>query len=254
VKSGPDNRAGQSVFQHPPTSVPELKSEVLAIRMNEVVASQLHANTISLQDAQALRIKGLEEQLDGMGMILHHVREDQRIMRERLDEAHRLSVMCQSVLTHYVESHWIPMSLAFGQIGRKAPCHFFGSVEHCDISDVTAFSLGMSGPSTPASLPSLESVTSSSVDSVYYTPTFLSTMQTTSPPSLQEGFLFINEGGPPSPSTLLATVPGDLGSSGSPDQGELLEIITGGIPLSGDEGWCPGCSGSHALDPVGEGH
>lgn len=60
--------------------------------MNEIIAGQLHANTINTQDAQAVHIKDLEAQLDGMGMILHHVRTDQLAMREKLDEAHRLSV------------------------------------------------------------------------------------------------------------------------------------------------------------------
>ena len=146
------------------------------------------------------------------------------------------------------------MASVFSQIGRQAPCQFFGSIEHCDISDVTAFSAGTSGPSTPASLPALESVSSSSIDSVYYTPTFLQATQTTSPSSLQEGFLLVPQGGSSSLPTLLAAPSGDSGSFSSPDQGELLEVFTSGVSLSGDEGWCSGCGGSHAVDFAGEGH
>jgi len=39
--------------------------------MNEIVVDQLHANTINIQDTQAVRILELERQVDGMGLVIH---------------------------------------------------------------------------------------------------------------------------------------------------------------------------------------
>jgi len=110
-------RAGQKIHQHPPTEVPQLVSEVIAIQMNEEVAGQLHSNTISIQDAQAARIWELEKQVDGMGTLIHELRKKQDSMVTSLEEAHHQSVMCQAILTHYIESHWVPIGHLLEQIG-----------------------------------------------------------------------------------------------------------------------------------------
>jgi len=90
--------------------------------MNEIVAGQLHANTINIQDAQAARINELEQQVDGMGLVLHVLRKRVEGMEEKLEESHSLSVMCQTLLTHYVESHWVPIAGLMEQIGSYAGC------------------------------------------------------------------------------------------------------------------------------------
>jgi len=175
-------------------------------------------------------------------------------LSEKLDEAHRLSVMSQSIITHYVEAHWLPMAIIFGQLGKSAPCAFFGSDHHCDVSDVTAFSEGMSRSPTPPSLPSLESISSSSIDSIYHTPSFLQGTLSSSPAPLQEGFVLIVEGEQTSSTALLPSFPGNLGSFGFPDQGGFVEGVSSEVPSSGDDGWCVECGRVHAMDSFGVGH
>jgi len=175
-------------------------------------------------------------------------------MAEKLEEAHRLSVMSQSVITHYVEAHWLPMAIIFGQLGKSAPCAFFGSDHHCDISDVTAFSEGASRSPMPPSLPSLESVSSSSVDSVYHTPSFLQGALSSSPAPLQEGFVLVTEGEQASSTAMLPSFPGDSGLFDPSDQRGFIEGVPSEVPSPGDDGWCVECGGIHAMDFVGVGH
>ena len=141
--------------------------------MNEIVAGQLHANTINIQDTQAARIVELERQVDGMGLVIHGLRSRVEGLVEKLDEAHTLSVICQALLAHYVESHWTPIAGLMEQIGSYAACQLVtGSPPHepCDLSDAGVIFKGMDGSSSSSSLPSLESISSSSIDSVYYSP------------------------------------------------------------------------------------
>ena len=86
--------AGESIYQHPPTEFPHLVSEVIALRMNEEVAGQLHSNTIAIQDAQAAHIWELEKQVDGMGLMIHKMRKRQDAMAMGLEECQHQSVMC----------------------------------------------------------------------------------------------------------------------------------------------------------------
>jgi len=207
--------------------------------MNEIICSNLHTRGINIQDEQTLRISMLEKRVADLS--------------EKLDEAHRLSVMSQSVITHYIEAHWLPMAIIFGQLGKSAPCAFFGSDQHCDISDVTAFSEGASQSPTPPSLPSLESVSSSSIDSVYHTPSLQGAISSSLAP-FETGLVPISEGEQASSTAMLPSFPGDSRSFGPFDQAGFPEVVVGEVPRDGDERWCGTCSGSHALDLVGEGH
>jgi len=175
-------------------------------------------------------------------------------MEEKLDEAHCLSVMSRSVITHYVEAHWLPMAVVFGQLGKSAPCAFFGSNQHCDVSDVTAFSEGASQSPTLPSLPSLKSVSSSSIDSIYHTPSFLQGTLLLSPAPLQEGFVLVTEREQTSSTALFPSFPGDSGSFSPPDQGGFVEGVSPEVPSFGNDRWCDECGGVHAMDLVGAGH
>jgi len=90
--------------------------------MNEITGSQLHADAIKIQDTQAARIRELEQQVDGMGLILHCLRGQVDGLTAKVEEAHALSVMSQSVVTHYVDSHLIPMFGLLAQINPFARC------------------------------------------------------------------------------------------------------------------------------------
>ena len=164
------------MFQHPPSTISEASAEILCLRMNEIVAGQLHANTINIQDTQAARILELERQVDGMGLVVHGLRRRVEDLVAKVEEAHALSVMSQSVVTHYVESHWIPIAGFLGQIGSFASCQLVtGSPPYgpCDLSDAGAILKGTYESPSTTSLPSLESVSSSSIDLIYYSPAFL---------------------------------------------------------------------------------
>ena len=99
--------------------------EVLALRMNEEVAGQLHSNTLAIQDAQAACIWELEKQVDGMGLVIHEMRKKQEALASSLEEYEHQSVMCQALLTHYVESHWVPIGVFLEQIGAQSQCGLF---------------------------------------------------------------------------------------------------------------------------------
>jgi len=250
------------VFQHPPSSVPELAAEVLCVRMNEITAGQLHANTINIQDAQAIRINDLESQLDGMGLVLHVLRKRVEEMEGKLEESHSLSVMCQTLLTHYMESHWTPIAGLMEQIGSYAGCHLLTDAslpEPCDLSDGAIILKGENGSSHHSSphpsLPSLESVTSSSIDSVYYTPAFLQSSQGSSSFVLPEVVPFVlQRRSPITPPTLSPSFAGDPGSFGLFDQGVVDKTGFTGFPLLGDEGWSSGGGGGDEVDTVGIGY
>jgi len=230
--------------------------------MNEITAGQLHANTINIQDAQAARIHELEQQVDGMGLMLHVLRKRVEGMSERLEESHSLSVMCQTLLTHYVESHWIPIAGLMEQIGAYAGCALVTDAslpEPCDLSDAGIVLKGEDGSSHHSShhssLPSLESVTSSSIDSVYYTPAFLQSSQgptLLSPPEVVP--FVIQRGTPVTPPALSSSFARDAGSFGLLDQGVVDETGFTGLPLFGDEGWSSGGSGVDEVDTIGLGY
>ena len=220
--------------------------------MNEIVAGQLHANTINIQDAQAARMVELERQVDGMGLVIHGLRSRVEGLVEKLEEAHSLSVMCQALLTHYVESHWVPIAGLMEQISSYAACQLVtGSPPHepCNLSDAGVIATGADGSSSVSSLPSLESVSSSSIDSIYYSPTFLSSMLGLATLSLPpEGVPFVVvQRRPTTPPALSPSFPGDSGSAGSFDQGGVFEVGFEGLPLFGDEGWGSGGHGGHEV-------
>jgi len=124
--------------------------------MNEVVAGQLHANTINIQDAQATRIHELEQQVDGMGLVVHILRKKVEGLVEKLEESHSLSVMSQTLLTHYVESHWVPIAGLMEQIGSYAGCQLVTDPslpEPCDLAvSCLDFRDAVIGVSTPIPL------------------------------------------------------------------------------------------------------
>jgi len=218
--------------------------------MNEIVAGQLHANTINIQDTQAARIVELEQQVDGMGLIIHDLRSRVEGLVEKLEESHSLSVMCQSLLTHYVESHWVPIAGLMEQIRSYAGCQLVtdSSIpEPCDFADAGVILKGEDESSYPSSLPSLKSVSSSSIDSVYFTPGFLQSSQGTTSFTPPEVVPFVVQRRSTTPPALSPSFSGDLGSFGSFDEGELFEIGFAGLPLLGDEGWSSGGHGSHEV-------
>jgi len=244
------------VFQHPPSTIPKVTVEILCLRMNEIVAGQLHVNTINIQDTQAARIVELERQVNGMGLVLHGLCTRVEGLVEKLDEAHTLSVMCQALLTHYVESHWVPIAGLMEQIGSYAACQLVtGSPPHgpCDLSDAGAVSKGADEPSSPSSLPLLESV-SSSIDSIYFTPGFLQSAQGTTSFTPPEVIPFVVQRRSTTPPTLSPSFPGDTGSFGLFDQGVVDKTGLTGFPLLGDEGWSSGGSGGNAVDSIGVGY
>jgi len=223
--------------------------------MNKIVAGQLHANTISIQDTQATRIVELERQVDGMGLVIHGLRTRVEGLVEKLEEAHTLSVMCQALLTHYVESHWTPIAGLMEQIGSYAACQLVtGSPPHepCDLSDAGVIFKGVDGSSSTSSLPSLESVSSSSIESVYYSPAFLQGTPATPTEPLQS-FIFVQGELYESP-TLPSSVPGDSGPFGDINLGRLIEGEYVGILLSGDERWVAGGDGEDAVGTLGTGY
>jgi len=230
--------------------------------MNEITAGQLHANTINIQDTQAARIHELEQQVDGMGLVLHVLRKRVEGMADKLEESHSLSVMCQALLTHYVESHWVPIAGLMEQIRSYAGCELVTNMslpEPCDLSDAGIIFKGEDGSShhssCHSSLPSLESIASSSIDSVYYTPAFLqSTQGPTSFTSPEVVPFVVQRGSPITPPVLPPSFPGDSGSFGLLDQGVVDETGFTGFPLLGDEGWSSGGSGINEVDTIGVGY
>ena len=230
--------------------------------MNEITIGQLHANAINIQDAQAARIRDLESQLDGMGLVMHVLRKRVESMEEKLEESHSLSVMCQTLLTHYVESHWVPIAGLMEQIGSYAGCALVTDTpipEPCDLSDAPVVFKGTAGCSHPSShhssLPSLESVSSSSIDSVYYTPSFLQSAPGPTSLASPEVIPFVPQRRSPiTPPTLSPSFARDAGSFGLLDQGVVDETGFAGFPLLGDEGWSSGGSGVDEVDIVGLGY
>ena len=222
----------------------------------------LHANTIHIQDAQAIRINDLESQLDGMGLVLHALRKKVEGMEEKLEESHSLSVMCQSLLTHYVESHWVPIAGLMEQIGSYADCQLVTTSslpEPCDLTDAGIILKGEDGcshhSSQHSSLPSLESVSSSSINSVYYTPSFLQSAPGPTSLASPEVVPFVPQRRSPiTPPTLSPTISGDSESFGFFDQGVVDETGFTGFPLLGDEGWSSGGSGGDEVDFIGLGY
>jgi len=230
--------------------------------MNEIVAGQLHANSINIQDAQAACINELEQQVDGMGLVLHVLRKRVESMEEKLEESYSLSVMCQTLLTHYVESHWVPIAGLMEQIGSYAGCQLVTDSslpEPCDLTDAGIILKGEDGSSHHSShhssLPSLESVASSSIDSVYYTPAFLQSTQGLTSFTPPEVVVFIPQRRSPiTPPTLSPSFSGDLGSFGFLGQGVVDETGFTGFPLLGDEGWSSGGSGGDVVDTIRVGY
>ena len=224
--------------------------------MKEIVAGQLHANTINIQDTQAAHIVELEQQVDGMGLVIHGLRSRVEGLVEKLDEAHTLSVMCQALLAHYVESHWTLIAGLMEQIGSYAACQLItGSPPHepCDLSDAGVIFKGADGSSSSSSLPSLESISSSSVDSIYYSPTFLQGTPATPTESSQSPFVLV-QGESHELSTLSPSFPGNLGSFGGLDLYHLIEGEHAGVLLFGDEGWVARGDGEDAVGALGAGY
>jgi len=217
--------------------------------MNEIVAGQLHANAINIQDAQAARILELERQVDGMGLVIHNLHTRVEGLAGKLEESHSLSVMCQALLTHYVESHWVPIAGLMEQIGSYTSCQLVTNSslpEPCDLSDAGIVAEGANESPYPSSLPS--------IDSVYYTPAFLQSSQGTVLFTLPEVVPFVVERRSTTPPTLSPSFPGNTESFGLLDQGVIDETGSTGFPLLGDEGWSSGSGGSDAVGSLGGGY
>jgi len=230
-------------------------SEVLVLRMNEEVAGQLHTNTMAIQDAQAVYIWELEKQVDSMQASMQDMVEKHNILARNLEECQHQSVMCQALLTHYVESHWVPIGNLLEQIGGQSICGLFPPAPHyCDLHDGEAIPTRADGSPYPSSLPSLESASSSSINSVYYTPTFLSTAQGSVSFIPLEVVPFIVQRRLTTPPTLSPAFSGDSGPAGFFDQGVVDETGLTGFPLLGDEGWSSGGSGGNAVGSIGVGY
>ena len=166
-------------------------SEVVALRVNEEVASQLHSRAISLLDEQHTCINMLEEQVEDLNRVNTELRTSVVSLAKELSDVRLQSVMCHVILMHYVETHWEPMGHLLAQIRSLASCGTtpFTRDCSCDVIDEPFNSQGEDGPETPSSL-SLESQSPSLVSgpfpspitSVYYSAPFLSPVSTTLPP------------------------------------------------------------------------
>jgi len=237
-------------------------SEVIALRINEEVAGQLHSGLISITDDHQDRLHRMETHIEGLEKENAHLKESIICLSKGLADVRMQSVMCHAMLMHYVETHWEPIGHLFGQIAALSGCGIVpptGSCS-CDVINELFNSQGVDGPGTPSSLPSLESQPSSvlsraspsPIDSVYYTPAFLLSSSgaaaLSSPP---EGIPFVVvQGRLTTPPALSPTFPGDSGLSGSLDQGGIFEVGFEGLPLPGNEGWFGRSSDGDAVDLV----
>jgi len=237
--------------------LPQVILEVIAIRMNEEVAGQLHSGAISIMDEHQAHIVELEDSLEGVLRMNHQLKKNYVILASNVEQVQMQSVMCHTLLMHYVETHWAPIGHLLTQIGALSSCGLAPPFRCCEchVVDELDIAQGETGPDSPSSVPSLQSV-SSSINSVYHTPAFLQSAPGPSPDVTQEDFTIVFQGG--SFSSSLATLPppisGDLGLFGEVVQGGVFEGIVEGIPLSGDKGWCSGCSGCDEVDSFGERH
>jgi len=159
--------------------LPQVISEVAALRINEEVASQLHSGVISITNDHQDHILELEDTLAGVVQMNHSLRKDIVWMKSELEEVRMQSVMCHTLLMHYMNTHWSPIGNLLMQIGDLSSCGHAPPCGYCEchITDGSVVSEGEVGSQYPSSLPSLESVSSSSIDSVYHTPTFLYSVQ-----------------------------------------------------------------------------
>ena len=148
-------------------------------------------------------------------MVIHSLRTRVESLVEKLEESHSLSVMCQALLTHYVESHWVPIAGLMEQIGNYAGCSLVtdSSIpEPCDLADAPVVLKGENESPYPSSLPSLESVSSSSINSVYYTPSFLQSSQGPTSITPPEVIPFVVQRRSTTPPTLSPSFSGDTES------------------------------------------
>ena len=189
-----------------------------------------------------------------MGTIVHAMRKVQEQMGKDLEECQHQSVMCQALLTHFMESHWVPIGNLLEQVGSRSVCGLFPTApNYCDLHDGNVVTSGADRSASPSSLPSLVSVSSSSIDSIYYSPAFLQELSVSLSLSDQEGFVLL-QGRSLSSSALPSTIPGDSGPFGDFDQRSFLEGISSGVPLSSDEGWGSGHGGGDMMGSTGEGY
>jgi len=236
-------------------------SEVVALRMNEEVAGQLHSGLISITDNHQDHLHRMETHIEGLEEN-GHLKESIIALSKGLSDVRMQSVMCHAMLMHYVETHWEPIGRLFGQIGDLSGCGIVPPTGtcSCDVVDESFNSQGADGPGTPSSLPSLESQSPSIVsrpspspiDSVYYTPSFLHSAPGPSPNSSQaEEFLIVFQGGSTSASSAMlpSSFPGDSGSFGEVNQGGVVEVGVEGLPLLGNEGWSRGGGDCNEVDP-----
>jgi len=204
-------------------------SEVVALRMNEKVVGQLHSGAISMLDKQHAHINELEELLEGVMLENCHLRTNLLNLASSMEQICMQSVMCHVLLMHYVETHWEPIGQLFHQIGHLTGCGIVPPDGHCKCHIVNELyvTLGETGSDSPSSLPSLQSV-SSSIDSIYYSPTFLSVRSETVALLFQEGIIpFII--GEDSLLTLPSLVSFDSESVEEVDQGKIIGEGVGGF-------------------------
>jgi len=206
--------------------LPQVISEVITLWMNEEVASQLHSGAISIMDEHQARIVELEESLEGMTRINHQLKKDYIVLASNMEQVRMQSVMCHALLMHYVETHWAPIGHLLTQIGELSSCGLAPPTGHCEchIVNESDVAQGEIGPDSPSSLPSLQSVSSSSINSVYHSSSFLQSAPGPSPNTVEEDFTIIFQGG-------------------------VIEVSIEGFLLLGDEGWSSGCGGCDEMDP-----
>jgi len=217
--------------------------------MNEEVAGQLHSGLISITDDHQDRLHLMEQHIEGLEEENGHLKESVVVLSKGLADVRMQSVMCHTMLMHYVETHWEPIGRLFGQIGELSGCGIvpISGTCSCDVVDEPFNSQGADGPGTPSSLPSLESQspsiisrpTPSPIDSIYYTPSFLHSAPGPLPnPTQEEEFTIVFQGAVSSSSTTLPSLfSGDLGLLGEVEQGGVIEVGVEGLPLLGNEGW-----------------
>jgi len=237
------------------TELPQVISEVITLQMNEEVAGQLHLGAISLMDKQHAHINALEERIDGLELLNHQLKKNYVTLASNMEQVRMQSVMCHAMLMHYIETHWEPISHLFAQIGLLSSCGVIPptGTYTCNIVNETFNSQGVDGPDSPSSLPSLKSQSSSSIDSIYHSPSLLST-PVPSPVATSEEFTIVFGGESTTLSMMPSSFSRDLGSFEEIDPREVSEGSSPEVPLFGDAGWVAGGSGHDEMDLIAGGY
>ena len=106
-------------------------SEVIALRMNEEVAGQLHSGLISITDEHQDRLHRMETHIEGLEAENSQLKDSLVVLSRGLADVRMQSVMCHAMLMHYVETHWEPIGHLFGQIAALSSCGTVPPRGHC---------------------------------------------------------------------------------------------------------------------------